>query len=339
MILIMTNKKRFFIIFAAVLLLLAFAVLASLCLGSISLSPYQLLSGLLLEEKGANESFIIYKLRLPRALAAIIAGAGLSLAGVLLQGIMGNELASPGTVGISSGAGLAVVITLSLFPGLSHLLPITSFVGAVAASVAVIAVGRMSGGGKSGIILAGIGISSVCSAAVSFISSVDTDVLAQYSAFSVGGFSGVRASSLIVPAIIVSLCFLLSLTLSGRIAVLSLGDRMAASLGIEANAMRTLCLVICAFASSAVVSFAGLLGFVGLVVPNLTRRMVGAEMKKQLLLAPLMGALLLVAADSLGRVLFVPSEISVGIITAFVGAPCFFFLILKSGRGGNRHGR
>lgn len=275
------------------------------------------------------ERVIMLSVRLPRTLAALLSGIGLSLSGVILQCVMGNQLASPNTIGVSSGAGLMTVICLSAFPSLSYLLPVGAFLGAFLTSLLILAISKAAGGGKSTVILAGIALTSLFGAGISFLTVLDPDVLASYSAFSVGGFSGVTLDRLILPAVLIFSCLAVSIGLSGRLSALSLGDGIASGLGIRPGALRALCLMIASLGASAVISFAGLLGFVGLVVPHITRKLVGHDMRSQLIAAPILGAALVTLSDLAGRTLLAPSEISVGIIMAFIGAPFFFILLLK----------
>lgn len=322
-------KIKIVSIYFILVIMLIVSALASVSFGSAELSASQIFGGLLSIKGFEFEKTIIWSVRFPRLFASIISGVGLSLSGVLLQSVMGNDLASPNTIGVSSGAGLASIICLSLFPSLSFLLPIGAFLGAFLTAILILMLSKAAGGGKATVILAGIACTSLFGAGISFISLLDTDVLAEYNSFSVGGFSGVTLKALILPTILIFVSLLISLFTSGRIAALSLGDAMAAGLGINPILMRTLCLALAAMSAAAVISFAGLLGFVGLVVPHITRKIVGPEIKAQLSASPLIGAILVTLSDLFGRTAFAPSEISVGIVMAFIGAPFFFFLLLK----------
>lgn len=323
------KSKKLVVTYVTLIIVLIISALLSLSVGAARLSVLQMVSGILEREGFGYESAIMLAVRLPRLIAALLAGVGLSLGGVILQSVMGNELASPNTVGVSSGAGLAAVICLSFFPSFSHLLPIGAFVGALVTSIFIMVLSRVIGGGRTTIILAGIALTSLFGAGISFFSILDTDVLASYSAFSVGGFSGVKMESLFLPAAFIFVCLFLALAFSGKISVLSLGDSIASGLGVSPIRMRAFSLVIASLSVASVISFSGLLGFVGLVVPHITRKLVGAELKKQLTAAPIVGATLVILSDLFGRIILAPSEISVGIIMAFIGAPFFFILLLR----------
>ncbi|MBR5445737.1 MAG: iron ABC transporter permease [Clostridia bacterium] len=301
----------------------------SLFSGSAAFSPEELWYGLTGREGYETVGFILYSLRLPRLLAALIAGAGLSVSGVLLQSVMGNPLASPNTIGVNAGAGLTVVLALSLFPTALVLLPFAAFLGAFGTSLLILAISRKAGGSRGTVVLAGVACTSLFQAVISFFSTLDTDVLSLYTAFSVGSLQGVAPERIALPGLLVLLCLASALLLSGRIAVLSLGDAIAASLGIQVRRMRTVCLLLASMSAAAVISYAGLLGFVGLVVPHMTRKLAGCEIRHQLGVSALLGALLVMLSDLAGRVLFAPSEVSVGILMALIGAPFFFVLLLK----------
>lgn len=309
--------------------LLVLVLVLSLFCGSASFSASELFGGLTRQDGYETVSFILYALRLPRTLAALIAGVGLSLSGTLLQNIMGNPLVSPNTIGVNAGAGLTVVVFLTFFPRAIFLLPLAAFVGAFGTSLLILAVSQKAGGGKGTVVLAGIAVTTLFQAIISFFSTLDTDVLSLYTAFSVGSLQGVTGEQLVVPGLLVLGCLVLSLVLSGRIAVLSLGDSMAASLGVSVRRMRAVCLLLASLSAASVVSYAGLLGFVGLVTPHMSRRLVGTDIRSQLCGSALLGGSLVMLSDLLGRVLFAPSEIAVGILLALVGAPFFFYLLLQ----------
>ncbi|MBQ2830851.1 MAG: iron ABC transporter permease [Oscillospiraceae bacterium] len=308
------------------------AAALSLLVGAVHLSPAQILCALFSPDS-STAAAIVRLSRLPRTAAAMLAGAGLSIAGVLLQGVTDNHLASPNIIGVNAGAGLFTILTLHLFPTAVLALPFAAFFGAfAAASVILLTAGRI-GFSKTNVILAGIALTSILNAAISFVSLIDSDVVAAYNFFSVGGLSGIPPHTLAVPAVLIALSWALSLLLSRKISVLCLGDALAVSLGVRVRFLRAVCIILACAAAASVVSFAGLLGFVGLVVPHIARRLVGESTARLLLCAPPLGAAVVLLADTLGRTLFAPTEIPVGIVMAFVGAP--FFLALLLGRQSN----
>jgi iron complex transport system permease protein len=316
---------------AILILALIATSLMSLILGSSQMGLRELMSGLFMREGFDTVSVIIYHVRLPRLCASILSGIGLSLSGVLLQSITDNKLASPGIIGVNSGAGFASIMLLYFLPVFFYILPFAAFAGAFLSTLVILGLSRLAGDRKSTLILAGIAMQSLLGAGISFISMLDSDVLTSYNYFSIGGFSGVLIAELIVPAIIIVVCLLISLLLSGKIELICLGDAYASSLGVRVKLLRLVC-VICASASAAsVVSFAGLLGFVGLIVPHIARYLTKGGTRAVVTTSALVGSILVTLADLLGRTAFAPTEVPVGIIMALLGAP-FFLILLIGGR-------
>lgn len=304
--------------------LLAVTVLLGLCFGSVSLS--RLLAG----EETAR--LILWQLRLPRVAAGVLAGIGLSTAGVLLQTVTANDLAGPNIIGVNSGAGLAVIGLLTFAPGAGKLLPLAAFLGAFAAALLIAAVAGRMGASRSGIVLIGIAVTTVFNAAISFLSLLDEGVLAQYNHFTVGSLKGVRLEELLLPSVLILAAFLGSLAIGHSLGTLCLGDAAAAALGVRVKALRLTALALAAACAAAVVSFAGLLGFVGLMVPHISRALVGPRPRKLLIASALVGGVLVVLADLLGRVLAAPSELPVGILLSLVGGPYFLILLVRRKR-------
>lgn len=317
-------------------LLLVMALSGAMCLalrcGSSRMDGSVFWNGLMRKAGYENYTLILYGIRIPRILAGLLAGAGLSVSGVLLQSVTGNELASPNIIGVNSGAGFAVILFLCFFPGAVYAIPFAAFGGAFLATLLITFVAARVGTAKTTVILVGIAVTSVLNAGISFLSLLDTDVLTTYNYFSIGGIAGVQMERLLVPAVIILVSLGVSLAVSGRIDLLCLGDQMAFSLGVRVKLLRMVCLICASAAAAAVVSFAGLLGFVGLVVPHMARKLFGSRTKYQLTAGILLGAVVVILGDLLGRVLFAPSELPVGIMMAAVGAPFFVALLLGKRR-------
>lgn len=319
------SYKRKILILVPILLLTA---LAGLYFGSAALSPEEFFSALTGRGEDAY-SIILWQLRLPRVAAGILAGVGLSTAGVLLQSVTANELASPNLIGVNSGAGLAVILMLTVAPGAGSALPLVAFAGAFAAALVILTAADRLSGSRPAILLIGIAITTLLNAVISFLSLLDEGILAQYNHFTVGSLKAVQLEELAAPAVIIILSFLGAMALANQLGVLCLGDSAAAALGVRVKRLRLLALACAAAGAAAVVSFAGLLGFVGLVVPHIARRLVGERPVKLLPCAALVGAVIVVLADLLGRVLFAPSELPVGILMSVVGAPYFLILLCR----------
>ncbi|MFR1518486.1 MAG: FecCD family ABC transporter permease [Clostridia bacterium] len=308
---------------------LLFMMFLALRLGSSAMDHASFFNGLLKRPGAETQSTILYALRLPRMLAGLLAGIGLSVSGVLLQSVTNNALASPNIIGVNAGAGFCVMLCLTAFPTHVYVLPPAAFLGAFGTTLLIVVLSEKAGASKNTVILAGIACSALFQAGISFLSVLDPDALVSYTAFSIGGFSGVTMKKLYIPAGLILLSLLLSLFFSGKINVLCLGDNMAASLGIRVRILRILCLIFASASAAAVVSYAGLLGFVGLTVPHITRRLTGGNLMRQLIFAPLIGGILVLTADLVSRTFFAPTEIPVGIVTAAAGAPFFLALLLR----------
>ena len=301
-------------------------------LGSERLSPSALLGALLHPEAHRTEAVILWSLRLPRVLAGVLGGIGLAVSGVLLQAVTNNPMASPNIVGVNAGAGFAVMLLSCLWPAAWALRPMAAFIGAFGATMLILALSRRGTPGRSTLILAGLGCNAVLNAGISLLSLLYPDEFTSYRSFSIGGLGSVRMADLAVPAVLILLCAAAAMLLSRRIGLLGLGDTAARSLGVRVGRLRVLCLVLASASAAAVVSYAGLLGFVGLIVPHIARRLVGGRTQWLLPVSALGGAILLVLSDTLGRVLFAPTEVPVGILMAFMGAPFFLFLLLRRRR-------
>ena len=316
--------------FALLSSLLAVSVILALRYGSADMSLRQFFSALIGKPSDPTDSVIIYMVRLPRIMAAVLAGVGLSLSGVLLQTVTDNALAGPNIIGVNAGAGFAVVFTVAFFPMLFDILPICAFVGAFATTVMIVFISGKGTRSKTSVVLAGVAVTSLLNAFISAFTLIDTDLLSAFNSFSVGGFSGVTVQRLAIPAVIVFLCMVTGMILSSRLNTLCIGDAYATSLGIPVKAVRLVGIVCASASAAAVVSYAGLLGFVGLIVPHISRRLVGVKLKPLIGASALIGATVTTLADLLGRVVAAPSEIPVGIMMAFIGAPFFIHLLCRS---------
>lgn len=322
------DKRKLCVLFAVALCLLTLSVLLGLVLGSVRLGIKGLISGLFGAEN-TTEKIIIRDLRLPRVLGAALSGASLAVAGLILQCVTGNSLCAPNIVGINSGAGVAVMVILCFFPLASHLIPVGAFFGALSAALTISAIARISSKKSVTLVLAGVAVSSILNAVISFLSLRFPDALPSYTAFSAGGFSGTQLGELKIPLLIFLFCIFSCQFISPKLNLLILGDDVAQTLGVNVGFIRTLSLILASALCAASVSFAGLIGFVGLIVPHAVRNLAGNDMRANIGLCAVFGSTLLILADLAGRVLFSPSEICAGIITAFIGAPFFLYLLCR----------
>ena len=328
------NKRRntpaFPVQAGALLMLTLLTAVLGLAFGSTRLTFAQVLSGLFSRDITAVEVQILWVVRLPHVAACLVAGAGLALSGLLLQTAANNPLAGPNIIGVNAGAGLAMALTMCLAPMAYRLVPLAAFGGALLCTALILLVADRAGGSRVTIVLAGVAVSTLLSAGISLLKLVFPDLALSYHYFSVGGVSGVTLAQLALPAAMILLCLLAAMALSPRLNLLYLGDPLAQSLGVRVKVLRFLTLLLASASAGAAVSFAGLLGFVGLMVPHMARRIIrSGDLRKLIPTSAMLGGSLVVLADLLGRVLFAPSEVPAGIITAFIGAPFFFVLLLQ----------
>lgn len=323
-----TKKTLIFLSLGAALIAL---ILLSMRFGSVFIDTKSFFSALLRQEGYLAQSTIIYTLRLPRTAAGILAGAGLGLSGVLLQSVTDNKMASPGLIGVNSGAGFAVILSLSLPAFPIKLIPIAAFLGAFLATLTIIAIAGRMGMTKNTVVLSGIAFSAILSAGISLLSLLDSDVLVNYNAFSVGSLAGAEAKGLVLPAILIILSLTAASFAARKINLLALGAPIATSLGVKVQVLRVLCMLLASASAGAAVSAVGLLGFVGLMSPHIARALVGADARRLIPCTALVGADLVLAADLCGRVIFAPGEMPVGVLMALLGAPFFLGILLKGG--------
>lgn len=273
--------------------------------------------------------------RLPRTLASAMCGAALSVAGAVIQGVLANRLASPSIIGVNAGAGLAVTLCFALGIYGGWQLSLFAFLGAFGAVMLVSLGSKRYDASRGTVILIGVAMNSLLGAVSDTITTLIPDVSFMRNAFKIGEFSAVTYPKLIPAAVIIVMVTLILSTLHNELDVLTLGDEQAQGLGLNTSAMRTLFLLFAALLSGCAVSLAGLLSFVGLLVPHGVRRVAGNKSSHLIGLCAIYGAGFVCLCDTLARTLFAPYEIPVGIIMAYLGAPFFVFLLIK-GKGGHR---
>ncbi|MDE5991776.1 MAG: iron ABC transporter permease, partial [Oscillospiraceae bacterium] len=265
------------------------------------------------------------------------AGAGLAVAGALIQGVLANSLASPGIIGVNAGAGLGVTLCCALGAISGWAVAGSAFVGALAAVLTVAVAARKTAASRSAVILGGVAVNSFLAAISEAITTLFSDVSSLSADFRTGGFSGVSPARLVPAGIAIIAALAVSLSLSNELDLLAMGEDTAQGLGLPVKKVRTLFLVLAAMLAGASVSFAGLLGFVGLIVPNMARRIVGGESKRILPICAVGGAAFVTLCDCIARVMFAPFEIPAGIVMSAVGAPFFIFLLFRR-KGGHSRG-
>lgn len=313
-------------------LIVAMAVLSlvALSVGSAGYSIPEILRALLSGEENTVK-VILYNLRLPRLLLALLIGASLSASGALLQSVMRNPLADPGTIGVSAGAGTAATTILLIFPHLTNSVPIFAFAGASLACVLIYSLAWKGGVDPVRIILSGVAINSVLGAYNSLLQMLNSDSLEGVLAFMNGSLSGRSWQQVQILAAYASVGLVLAFACIKSANTLQLGDEMAKSLGVKVSLSRVCLSAVSAFLAAATVSVAGMIGFVGLVVPHIARILVGSDYKAMLPTSVLLGAVVLLVADTIGRTIVPGMEIPVGIVMSVTGGPFFLYMLRKKG--------
>lgn len=275
---------------------------------------------------------IFTTLRLPRIAAALLVGASLAASGAALQALFRNPLADPGLIGTSSGAALAVVIVLATgFAGST--LPFAAFAGGLAATWLIVALARLSGGGMAGLLLMGLVISAFCGAATSLALFLSDDLtLRGASTWLAGSLSSASPSLLLTCSLVSGLGLLLLFGIGRDLDCLLLGEDAAASLGVDVVRTRRLAAVGAALATGGAVALSGIIGFVGMMVPNALAILVGGSRRRLIVLSAWVGALFLLGADTLARSLVWPIDLPVGIVAAFAGPPFFLWFYRRQTR-------
>jgi len=272
---------------------------------------------------------IVWNIRLPRTLVGALVGANLALSGALLQAVMRNPLADPHMIGVSSGAGLFGIIVLILFPHMWSMLTPVAFLGACGAALLIYLLAFRDGVRPVRLILAGVAISSFLGSGISALLIFFSDRVDGALAFLVGGLSAKSWPELgaMLPysifGILVALCG------SSHLNVLALGDVNARGLGLSVESVRFIMTAVAALLAASAVSVAGLIGFVGLIVPHMVRLLVGGDFRILLPASALMGAAVMTFGDTIARILFAPVELPVGIIMGVLGAPFFLYLLRR----------
>ena len=351
----MRNRSREISVALIMLILAVFLVLAflwALSIGTVKLSFIQIYegivnqftSGMAIETAGQGPVHdIIWLLRLPRLVLAALVGMGLSVCGVIMQAVVKNPLADPYILGISSGASLGATAAILLGIGVAlgeNFVGIAAFIGAFAMSLGVLFISNLGGRSNSiKLLLGGMALSAVCGAFSSFIVyfANNKEGMQSIAYWMMGSFAGAKWETLAVIGPIVLLAVLFLWTQSRMLNLMLLGDESALTLGTDLHIYRQIYLLVSSLIVGFVVYSAGMIGFVGLVVPHVIRMLVGTDHKKLIPVSAMTGAVFLVIADGLCRVIIPRTELPIGILISLIGAPCFVYLMIKKtyGFGGN----
>lgn len=284
----------------------------------------------------AREVAIVWELRVPRAVLGALVGATLAVAGAAYQGVFRNPLADPYLLGVAAGAGLGATIVIVTLGSGSLLVPIAAFAGALGAVLATYALGAAGGGRRTGttLILAGVAVAAFLTAVQTFVQQRNADTIREVYAWILGRLSttGWGEVALMAPYALVSI---VAIVFHRRLLdVLAVGEEEASTLGVRPERVRTVVVIAATLGTAGAVAAGGLIGFVGIVVPHTVRLLVGVSYRAIIPVSILGGAAFLMLADLVARTALTPSEIPIGVVTAFVGGP-FFVVVLRNSRRGS----
>ena len=338
----MLRKNKFF--FPVLIMLLVAVLLFAIAFGAVPIS--------LNDMSGAIQHFfsgqgpanihegVFVQLRLPRVLLCAVTGAILAVSGVLMQGLFRNPIVEPGLIGTSAGASLGAAIVFVKAPQFSPalkelagplLMPVAAFLGALVATIAVYSLAKNAKRiSVISLLLVGIAINSICLSGVGFMSYTARDAQARSITFwNLGSFSGATWQQVFTVSIVAAIVFIFSFRYSKQLNTLLLGEEEASYLGVDANKLKRRILLLNTIMVSVATAFVGVITFMGLIVPHVLRLLIGSDNKKLLPASMILGALLLVLADTCARLVLAPAEVPIGIITSLVGAPIFIVLLKR----------
>jgi iron complex transport system permease protein len=325
---------------------LTLTTLLSISLGSVAINPLTIIRSIiqslgLSAGSPVDESTltVIILIRLPRIFAAILAGAGLAVAGTAMQGIFRNPLAEPGILGISAGASLGALLAIALGVTAFFTLPVFAFLGAMLAISIILALAGLGGARvkTTTLIMSGMAVSAFFGALTSLALTMASEYqVSSYIFWTMGGLANRRWEHVRLMLIPVFLTIILLLAKGRDLDILMLGDEEARSLGVSPQTTRLWTVILASLCTATIVSVTGPVGFVGLMVPHMMRLLVGPSHRRLVLASAFGGAILLQLCDLVARLLAMPKgiELSVGVVTALVGAPYFLYLLIRSLRGG-----
>lgn len=331
------------LLFPSLGVLLVAAVLGNIGLGAVSISPAQSVA-ILVEPLGmdlgidydSRQRAVLWAIRLPRVVLCLLVGSGLAVCGAVLQGVFRNPLADPALIGVSSGAAVGAVAAI-LF-GAASLggvgLPLFAFVGGMVATLVAYLAARHSGRTEVvTLVLTGVAVNALCGAVVGLLTTYANDAQLRSIVFwSMGSVGGATWDSVASAVPFILLPALLLLRYGRTLDLLTLGEREASHLGVAVERVRLVLIALGAVVTGATVAVAGMIGFVGLVVPHLLRLLGGPTHKRLLPAALLGGAILLLGADLLARTVAIPAELPLGVVTGLIGGPFFLWLLIRTRR-------
>lgn len=334
------NKKRVLISFGIITILLLMLVVLNLCMGSVVISPKDVFSTLFSDDKGALNYVVLWEIRIPRILAAVILGGALGLSGYLLQTFFSNPIVGPFVLGISSGAKLSVAVflifLLSRGVHISSLgMILSAFLGAIIAISFVLLI-SLKVKNASILVVCGILIGYICSAITDFVVTfADDSNIVNLHNWSMGSFSGVNAKDVKIMLVVVLVCTILVFFLSKPIGAYRLGEAYAANMGVNVKALRIALILSSSLLAATVTAFAGPISFVGIAIPHLVKSL--SKTSSPYVMIPacfLGGSVITLFCDGIARTVFAPTEVSISSVTAFLLVPVVIVMMLKRKKTG-----
>ncbi len=328
------RKNLLFLFFLGLVLMAAF--LLSLGTGAYEIPLWELIKGIVGLSEDAKVNLVVQNNRLPRICTAVISGAGLGLAGCILQAILHNPLASASTLGVSQGAGFGAafaIVVLGLGGTASIGIPLCAFVGSVAVALIILGLSRFRRISPEGIVLSGVAISSMFTGATTLIQYFADEVeLANMVYWTFGDLGSAGWWDIAPMAVVVFGLLLYAVVHRWDYNALLSGPETAASLGLRVGRLTIINMLLCCFVSSVIVSNVGLISFIGLVAPHMVRQVVGKNHTYLIPGSALMGAAVLLLGDLAARTVIAPVILPIGAITSFLGGPLFLYLLFKGGK-------
>jgi iron complex transport system permease protein len=330
--------KRILFIAVCIVACVVLAIVSAI-IGTYPMTPGQVWEQMAIAILGGDQTTTIYHvvmdLRMPRILGAMVCGFGLAICGTAMQSMLKNPLADPYTMGISSGAGfgaaLAILLGIELISGGGVV--VNAFIFAVIPAGVIMFLSRFRQATPTMMILCGTALMYLFNAITQlFMLVADPESMSAVYTWMVGSVDGVSYSDILIMLIITAAGSIYIQAMSGQLNVMGLGDDSAKTLGVNVERRRLIVMLVVTLVAASVVSFTGIIGFVGLVAPHIVRTILGSDNRFLLPAAALFGAVLLMASDIVARTIVAPSMLPVGVVTACLGGPLFMFLILRSSR-------
>ena len=322
------DKKYLTILLGALTLVLLLGIFSTV--GTVDLKLNEIISALV-NNDNKMATTIVYKMRLPRNILAALVGANLAVAGILLQSVMKNPLADPGITGVSTGASVAAIIILLLLPQFTPILPLVAFIGGAFACILVFIMAYKNGIKPARIVLAGVAVNSILGGVISFLSTMYSDRI-QSAMLWLNGSLATKTWSHVEMLFVYSIVgLIISLFLIRSANILQLGDDAAKNLGLNVNLTRIVICSVAVFLAGISTAVVGVISFVGLIVPHIARMIMGSDHKYTIPFSIVLGGIVLLVADTLGRTIGGAIEIPVGVIMSIFGGPFFLYLLRKRG--------